>query len=118
MNEVDQYIADYPEKVKVILQNIRVVIKQSAPDAEESIAYGMPAYKTFNRPLIYFAGFKNHIGLYALPSGNTAFKDELTQYKQGKGSVQFPLSKPLPYDLIERIVKFRVKENEEKYGKK
>ena len=118
MNEVEQYIDGFPEEVQTILNNIRGIIKKVAQDADESFAYGMPAYKTFNKPLVYFAGFKNHIGLYALPSGHAAFREELAANKQGKGSVQFPVNKPVPYDLIERIVRFRVTENEEKYGGK
>jgi len=78
------------------------------------MAYGMPGYKTHKNPLVYFAAFKNHIGFYATPSGHTEFKDELSKYKQGKGSVQFPLDQPIPYKLIERIVQFRVTENENK----
>jgi uncharacterized protein YdhG (YjbR/CyaY superfamily) len=77
----------------------------------ESIAYGMPAYKINGKPLVYFAGYKKHIGFYATPSGHTEFADELSKYKQGKGSVQFPLDKPIPYELIRRIVAFRVNEN-------
>jgi uncharacterized protein YdhG (YjbR/CyaY superfamily) len=78
------------------------------------MAYGMPAYKTNKRPLVYFAAFKHHIGFYATTTGHAQFQDELALYKQGKGSVQFPLDKPMPYNLIERIVRFRVHENSEK----
>ena len=116
-NEVDQYIASFPDKVKEILRVIRQIIKDQAPDAEESMAYGMPAYKTNKKPLVYFAAYLNHIGLYATPSGHSEFKAELSSYKQGKGSVQFPLDKPMPYALIERIVKFRVAENNQKIKK-
>lgn len=84
------------------------------PDAEESISYGMPAYKLNGKALVYFAAFKNHIGFYATPSGHSEFTMELSKYKQGKGSVQFPLDKPLPSGLITKIVKFRVKENLQK----
>jgi uncharacterized protein YdhG (YjbR/CyaY superfamily) len=111
MNEVDQYIMQFPQSVRILLENLRGVIKENAPDAEESIAYGMPAYKTNNKPLVYFAAFKNHVGFYATPSGHHAFFDELSKYKQGKGSVQFPHDQPLPLDLIAGIVKFRVQEN-------
>lgn len=92
---------------------MRRQIKAAAPKAEESISYGMPAYK-LNGVLVYFAGYKNHIGFYATPTGHEAFKKELSAYKEGKGSVQFPLDEPLPLDLVSRIVKFRVKENEAK----
>jgi uncharacterized protein YdhG (YjbR/CyaY superfamily) len=109
--DVDQYIAGFPDPVQEILQTIRLIIKNHAPDAEEKIAYGMPAYKTNKKPLVYFAAYKNHIGLYAMPSGHSKFKDELSSYKQGKGSVQFPLDKPMPYALIKRLIRFRVAEN-------
>jgi len=114
MNEIETYIQKFPDSVQVILRNIRKLIKDNAPEAEELFAYGMPAYKTCKKPLVYFAAFKNHIGFYATPSGHSEFQDELSKYKQGKGSVQFPLDKPIPYQLIERIVKFRVIENKEK----
>lgn len=108
MNEIETYIQQFPGNVQEILRNIRTLIKNTAPEAEELFAYGMPAYKTNKRPLVYFAAFKAHIGLYATPSGHSEFQDELSKYKQGKGSVQFPLDQPIPYKLIERIVKFRV----------
>lgn len=109
----------FPSEVQDILGKIRVLIKESAPMAVESMAYGMPAYKTGGKPLVYFAAFKNHIGFYATPSGHEQFAEELSVYKQGKGSVQFPVDKPIPYDLIKKIVLFRVKENSEKnrFGK-
>ncbi|WP_298390897.1 DUF1801 domain-containing protein [Hydrotalea sp.] len=110
-NEIDKYIEQFPEGVQDILQKIRMIIKNNAPEVVEIIAYGMPAYKTNKKPLVYFAAFKNHIGFYATPTGHIEFKNELSKYKQGKGSVQFPLDQPIPYELIERIVKFRVTEN-------
>jgi uncharacterized protein YdhG (YjbR/CyaY superfamily) len=111
METVDNYIKTFPEKVQILLKQIRSTIKENAPEAEESISYKMPAYKTNGKPLVYFAGFKNHIGFYATPTGHTQFEKELSKYKQGKGSVQFPLDKPMPLTLIARIVKFRVEEN-------
>lgn len=117
MNEIETYIEQFPNNIREILRNIRKLVKDNAPEAEESFSYGMPAYKTNKKPLVYFAAFKTHIGLYATPSGHREFQDELSQYKQGKGSVQFPLDKPIPYKLIERIVKFRVAENNEKAKK-
>ena len=111
MNDIEKYIHQFPDETQNILSKIRTIIKEHAPDAEELIAYGMPGYKTNKKPLVYFAAFKNHIGFYATPSGHTEFKDELSKYKQGKGSVQFPLEQPIPYNLIARMVKFRVKEN-------
>lgn len=111
MNDIETYIQQFPGNIQEILKNIRKLIKDNAPAAEELFAYGMPAYKLNKKPLVYFAAFKNHIGFYATPSGHSAFQDELSNYKQGKGSVQFPLDNPIPYKLIERIVKFRVTEN-------
>ena len=108
VGNTDGYIADFPKEVQVLLKQIRKTIKQAAPKAEESISYGMPAYKLNGKPLIYFAGYKNHIGLYATPSGHTAFAKELAKYKQGKGSVQFPINEPMPLDLISKMVLFRV----------
>lgn len=114
MNKIDNYIKQFPEGTQEILHNLRKIILENAPDAEELFLYGMPAYKTNKKPLVYFAAFLNHIGLYATPSGHIQFQNELAQYKQGKGSVQFPIHKPIPYNLIERIVKYRVIENNEK----
>jgi uncharacterized protein YdhG (YjbR/CyaY superfamily) len=108
---VEAYIAHFPDVIQSQLKQIREIIKRLAPDAVESISYGMPAYKLNKKPLVYFAAFKNHIGFYATPSGHTAFADELSIYKQGKGSVQFPLNQPIPFTLIEKIVAFRVEEN-------
>lgn len=115
-NTCEEYILQFPSETQEILNQLRELIKTAAPEAVESISYGMPAYKTFKKPLVYFAGYDNHIGLYATPSGHSEFEKELSRYKQGKGSVQFPLDQPMPYDLIKRIVEFRVKENQEKYG--
>lgn len=114
--DVTTYIASFPVETQNIMNKMRTLILTGAPDAIESIAYGMPAYKTYGKPLIYFAGYKNHIGWYALPSGQEAFSKELQGYKQGKGSVQFPLDAPIPFDLLQRIVAFRVAENKSKYG--
>ncbi len=115
MNPIDQYISEFPATVQSDLKTLREIILKEAPSAAESISYGMPAYKTFGKPLVYFAGYKNHIGLYATPTGHKAFEKELSAYKQGKGSVQFPIGE-LPLELIRKIVEFRVKENEEKFG--
>ena len=115
--DVDAYIQSWPEDVQEILKEIRKTIKQNAPDAVESISYGMPAYKLHDKPLVYFSAFKNHIGFYATPTGHEAFAKELSLYKQGKGSVQFPIDKPMPLQLIAKIVKFRVAQNTEKAKK-
>lgn len=113
MNEVDAYIENFPEKVQSIMKEIRGIILQQAPDAIESIAYGMPAYKTHGKPLVYFAGYKHHIGFYATPTGHKSFKEALSIYKRGKGSVQFPLDQEIPYGLITNMVRFRVEENKQ-----
>jgi len=109
--DVDGYIAEFPLEIQEKLNQIRKVIRENAPDAVESIAYGMPAYKLHKKPLVYFAGYAKHIGFYATPTGHSAFEAQLSQYKQGKGSVQFPLAQPMPLELIAEIVRFRVKEN-------
>ncbi len=107
---VDQYIVSFPEATQKLLDQMRAIIRRVVPDAAESMSYGMPAYKLYGKPLVYFAAHKNHIGFYATPTGHTEFAEELSKFKQGKGSVQFPLNEPLPLDLIERITAFRVKE--------
>jgi len=117
LTTVDAYIDSFPAGVKELLQQMRKTIKDNAPGAVEEISYGMPAYKTHKRPLVYFAAFKQHIGFYATPTGHKEFTTELSIYKQGKGSVQFPIDEPLPLDLIARIVRFRVAENEMKKKK-
>ncbi len=114
MENVDTYIAGFPKDVQTILERVRATIKKAASEAEETISYGMPAFKLNGKPLVYFGGFKNHIGFYAMPTGHAKFDKELSGYKQGKGSVQFPLDEPPPLDLITKIVKFRVRENLQK----
>ena len=106
----DGYIAKFPPAVRKVLQKMRAAIKRAAPQAKEKISYGMPAFELHGN-LVYFAGYKTHIGFYATPTGHAAFAKELSRYKTGKGSVQFPLAEPLPVKLIEKIVKSRVKEN-------
>lgn len=120
-NSIDEYISNFPPEIQEILNTIRQVIKESAPDAVEKISYQMPTFALHGN-LVHFAAFKSHIGFYPTPSGIDAFKDELSGYKGAKGSVQFPIEKPMPYELVGRIVKFRVTENtkqaEEKLKKK
>lgn len=107
---IDEYIASFPDDVKTLLEHMRQTIKKAAPTAEETISYQMPTFKLNGKNLVHFAAFKHHIGFYPIPSGITAFQKELSVYKQGKGSVQFPLDKPMPYDLVKKIVLFRVNE--------
>lgn len=108
--DVESYIASFPDDVQDILQQLRALVREVAPDAVEGFAYGMPGYKLNRKPLVYFGGYAKHIGVYATPTGHAAFQKELSGYKQGKGSVQFPLNKPMPYELIARLVKFRADE--------
>ena len=107
---IDEYIAMFPEDIQAVLQEIRATIKAAAPEAVEKISYQMPTFAQ-NGNLVHFAAFTKHIGFYPVPTGIEAFKAELAVYKQGKGSVQFPLDQPMPLDLISRIVQFRVQEN-------
>lgn len=111
--DVDDYIQSFPKETQVLLETIRATIQKAAPKAEEYIGYAMPAYK-INGPLVYFGGYKTHIGFYPAGSGIAAFEKEFGAYKFSKGAVQFPLDKKLPLALITKIVKFRLKENIEK----
>jgi len=110
---VNEYIAGFPKDIRGILEKLRTTIKKAAPGAEELINYGVPAFR-LNGNLVFFAAHKNHIGFYPAPSGIEAYKKELAAYEGAKGSVQFPIEKPLPFGLITKIVRFRVKENLEK----
>jgi uncharacterized protein YdhG (YjbR/CyaY superfamily) len=111
--EIDLYISTFPVETQVLLEKIREIIKKAAPKAVEVISYGMPAFKQ-NGVLVYFAGYKNHIGFYPTGSGIRAFQEEISAYKNSKGAVQFPLDKSLPVGLITKMVKYRVKEDQEK----
>ena len=110
---IDEYIKTFPAEVQSILQKMRQIIREAAPEATEVINYRMPTFKV-NGNLVHFAAHKNHIGFYPTPSGIEAFKEELTQYEWAKGSVQFPLNKPIPFDLVKKIVIFRVQEVSQK----
>ena len=110
---IDGYISSFPKNVRDTLEELRRVIRELAPEAEETIDYGIPTFK-LNGNLVHFAAFKNHIGFSPTPSAIEAFKKELAPYNQAKGSVQFPLDKPIPFNLVKEIVKFRVKENQAK----
>ena len=113
--DIDEYIGLFPNHVREILEKIRITIRKAAPRAGEKIGYGIPTF-TLNGNLVHFAAFKKHIGFYPTPSGIEQFKQELSIYESAKGSVQFPLDKPIPYGLISKIVKFRVLENLKKAG--
>lgn len=114
---ITAYIKNFPDDVQEILNKIRNLIQETAPEAVEKFSYQMPTYD-YHGNLVHFAAYKKHIGFYPTPSGITAFKEQLSKFKNAKGSVQFPLNEPLPYDLIREIVLFRVNENGEKAAKK
>lgn len=114
---VDDYLSAFPEKTRKMLEELRTLIRKTVPEATEEISYQMPAYK-LNGPVVYFAGYEKHIGLYPTGTGIKVFEKELAGYKWSKGAVQFPLDKPLPVDLIVRMVKFKVEENAGKVKKK
>ena len=109
---IDDYISAFPDDARDALEQVRTTIKNIAPGGEEAISYAIPTFKLRGKNLVHFAAFKNHIGFYALPSGNQAFAEALSGYKTGKGSIQFPLDKPMPLHLITQIVKFRIEELE------
>lgn len=110
-SNIDEYIAQFPDSTKVILDKVRKTIQEAAPAATEKMSYQMPTFY-FKGNLVHFAAYDKHVGFYPAPSGISAFEEELKGYKHAKGSVQFPLDKPIPYDLIRRITLFRVEENE------
>ena len=110
VGSIDDYIQSFPPNVQALLELMRRAIRKAAPEAEETISYNIPAFRQ-NGILVYFAAFKNHIGFYPTSSGKKAFEKELGSFKGGRGSVRFPYNKPIPFDLIERIVKYRLEEN-------
>lgn len=107
---VEEYIQEFPKEVQEIIQKIRAIVKEEAPEVQEKISYGMPTF-SYKGVLVHFAAYKNHIGFYPTPSGVVNFEEQLKPYKHAKGSAKFPLSKPIPYDLIRQIVKVRLEEN-------
>lgn len=108
--DIDEYIAGFPPEIQAVLQEIRATVRRAAPDAVEAIAYQMPTFRQEGN-LVHFAAYKKHIGFYPAPTGLEAFKEDLAGYKGSKGAVQFPLDRPIPYDLIRRITAYRVSEN-------
>lgn len=108
---IDEYIAGFPDSVQKILQKIRATIQRAAPDAEETISYKMPTFKLNGHYLIYFAAYKKHVGMYPVPAGDSEFLEEIAPYQAGKGTLQFPLDEPIPYRLITKVVRLRIKEN-------
>ena len=110
---MDQYIKSFPKDIQAILQKMRRTIHKAAPKAIEDIRYQMPTFRLNNKNLVHFAAWENHIGFYATPSGNKAFQKQIAKFENAKGSIKFPLSKPMPYALVTKMVKFRVKETQD-----
>jgi uncharacterized protein YdhG (YjbR/CyaY superfamily) len=117
-NSIDEYIASFPKDVQKIMEQLRKTIKAAAPEAGEKISYNMPTFTLNGTYLVYFAGWKTHIAFYGAPRGNAEFKEDLSVYETGQGTLKFPLDKPMPLDLITKIVKFRVAENLKSTDKK
>ncbi|MCW7474401.1 hypothetical protein CH354_05810 [Leptospira levettii] len=113
---IDEYIHSFPKDIQILLNHVREIIREEAPNAKEAIKYAIPTFIQ-NGNLVHFAAYKNHIGFYALPSGNIKFQKEISKFKSGKGSIQFPITEPMPHELIRKIVRFRIKENETKEKK-
>src|SRR5258705_10298375 len=111
--DIDQYLENFPATAKKMLQQIRTTIKKTAPHAEEVISYSIPAFRLNDRILIFFAGWNGHVSVYPVPQANQALQKEISKYQTGKGTLQFPIDKPLPVKFISRIIKLRVKENSE-----
>src|SRR5881409_2076033 len=111
---MDEYVEAFPESVRSILERLRDTVRKVASEALESISYDMPTFKLSGERLVYFSAWKNHIGFYSIPEGNEAFKKELSPYAGEKGSLRFPLDKPIPYDLVKKIVMFRMREIQQK----
>ncbi len=111
---IDGYISTFPADIQAILENVRQAIQKAAPEAAETISYGIPTFNLNGKHLVFFAGWKHHVSLYPLPAGDEAFQQEISYYKRAKGSIQFPLDKPIAYDLVEQIVTLLIKENPDK----
>ncbi|MCG6147135.1 hypothetical protein EHQ96_06085 [Leptospira levettii] len=116
LENIDEYIHSFPKDIQILLNHVREIIREEAPNAKEAIKYAIPTFIQ-NGNLVHFAAYKNHIGFYALPSGNIKFQKEISKFKSGKGSIQFPITEPMPDELIRKIVRFRIKENETKEKK-
>jgi uncharacterized protein YdhG (YjbR/CyaY superfamily) len=115
---IDEYIAEFPPETQKLLEELRGLVRAAAPGATETISYAIPTFDLYGRHLVHFAAFKKHIGFYPVPGGvEETFEEELKPYKRGKGSIQFPFGQPMPWDLIRRIVEFRVKEQANKASK-
>ena len=117
-HSIEEYIASFPKDVQKVMEQLRATIKAAAPDAGEKISYNMPTFTLNGTYLVYFAGWKTHIAFYGAPRGNPEFQADLSAYETGQGTLKFPLDKPIPLDLITKIVKFRVNENRKRTDKK
>ncbi len=111
---IDEYISSFPAATQAALENVRLTIHKAVPEATETISYGIPTFDLNGKHLVFFAGWKHHISFYPIPAGDEAFQQELSHYKRARGTIQFPLAKPLPYDFVEQIVTFLVRESSEK----
>jgi uncharacterized protein YdhG (YjbR/CyaY superfamily) len=111
---IDEYISTFPGEIQAVLEQVRQAIHKAAPEAAETMSYGIPTFNLNGKHLVFFAGWKQHISLYPLPAGDEAFQQELSHYKRAKGTIQFPLDKPLPYDFVEKIVTLLMRESPEK----
>ncbi len=111
---MEEYISSFPEEIQAVLEHVRQAIHHAAPEAAETMSYGIPTFNLHGKHLVFFAGWKRHLSLYPLPAGDEAFQQELAHYKRAKGSIQFPLDKPIPYDFVEQIVTFLMRESPEK----
>lgn len=116
-NTIDEFIANFPPNIQALLQQIRAVIHEAAPEAAETISYGIPTF-TLNGNLVHFSAYKNHIGFYPAPSGIEQFKDALAKYQKGKGTIQFPINEPIPFELVREVTLFRLAENKRKAEQK
>ena len=114
LTTIDDYTSTFPADIQAILENVRQSIQKAAPEATETMSYGIPTFNLNGKHLVFFAGWKHHISLYPLPAGDEAFQQEIAHYKRAKGTIQFPLDKPLPYELVEQIVILLIKEKPEK----
>jgi uncharacterized protein YdhG (YjbR/CyaY superfamily) len=115
---IDEYIHGFPEETQFYLEQIRAAVRKAAPDAQEVISYGIPAFMMNKSYLVYFAGYKKHVSIYPVPKGNEAFQDQISEYRAGKGTLQFPLKKKLPMGLISKVVKYSIQTNNERSKKK
>jgi uncharacterized protein YdhG (YjbR/CyaY superfamily) len=111
---IDEYISPFPEEVQAVLEQVRQAIHKAAPEAAETISYGIPTFDLNGKHLVFFAGWKQHISLHPIPAGDAALQQELAHYKRAKGTIQFPFDKPIPYDFVEQIVTLLMKESSEK----